>query len=147
MLLHLSVSHSVHRGGFLSVVTSCLAAWSHVPSGGSPCLWSHVPSGGLYLLVSLKETPQTETSLDRDPPDRDLPETPEQRPPWTETPLDRDPLYGKEWAVRILLECIIVTSVFALIYQCERAQVLSGNSGEIYYYGARLLNKLQITSQ
>ena len=31
------------------------------------------------------------------------------REPWTENPLpDRDPLYGKERAVRILLECILV---------------------------------------
>ena len=40
-------------------------------------------------------------------PDRDLPG--QRPPPWTETPsLDRDPLYGKERAVRILLECILV---------------------------------------
>ena len=32
VFLHLSVSHSVHEG----VLTSCLAAWSHVPSRGSP---------------------------------------------------------------------------------------------------------------
>ena len=44
-------------------VTSCLAAWSHVPSWGF-CLWSHVPSmgslfrgslsGGLCLRVSVQ---------------------------------------------------------------------------------------------
>ena len=57
MCLHLSVSHSVHRGkGSLYNVTSCLAAWPHVPSGGL-CLWSHVPSRG-----SLGGLP------DRDPP-------------------------------------------------------------------------------
>ena len=41
-------------------------------------------------------------------------ETPWTETPWRETPLDRDllgqrsPLYGKERAVRILLECILV---------------------------------------
>ena len=60
--------------------------------GEGLCLWSHVPSReSLSAGVSLTETP-----LDRDPLDRD---SPEQRPP---------PLYGKERAVRILLECILV---------------------------------------
>ena len=51
------------------------------------------------------------------PPDRDLPDRdPLDRDPWTEMPLDRDhldrdPLYGKERAVCILLECILVTKV------------------------------------
>ena len=31
--------------GGLYDVTSCLTAWSHVPSGGL-CAWSHVPSWG-----------------------------------------------------------------------------------------------------
>ena len=40
---------NVFRGVCLSMgclydVTSCLAAWSHVPSGGL-CPWSHIPSG------------------------------------------------------------------------------------------------------
>ena len=71
LFLHLSVSHSVHRGGgggSLYGVTSCLATWSHVPSRG-------FLSGGLS---------------DRDPPGQ------------------RSPLYGKERAVRILIECILV---------------------------------------
>ena len=33
-------------------VTSCLAAWSHVPSWGF-CLWSHVPSMGSLFRGSL----------------------------------------------------------------------------------------------
>ena len=45
------VCHSVHRGGSLYDVTSCLAAWSEVPSGGSlslvPCsFW-----GSLCLVL------------------------------------------------------------------------------------------------
>ena len=82
--------------GSLYDVTSCLAAWSHVPSGGL-CLWFHVPSGG---------------SLSRGG-------SPWQRLPWTETPLNRDhsPPYGKERAVRILLECILVSS---RIYVCTQ---------------------------
>ena len=70
MFLHLSVSHSVHRG------------------------------------VSLTETPLIETPRDRNPSG--------QRPHLNWDPLDRDPaldrdpLYGKERAVRILLECILV---------------------------------------
>ena len=41
-------------GGFLHDVTSCLAVWSHVPSGGV-CAWSHVPSrrGSLSRGVSV----------------------------------------------------------------------------------------------
>ena len=63
------VCHSVYSGrGSLYDVTSCLAAWSHVPSGRGLCLLSHVPSGGY----------------------------PWQRPPWTETPLDRDPHLDRE---------------------------------------------------
>ena len=49
-------------GGSLYDVTFCLAAWSHVPSGGISvsrpmflmgclCLWSHVPSGGRSLSL------------------------------------------------------------------------------------------------
>ena len=60
----------------------------------------------MYLHVSvcprgrgLIETPWTETPLTRDIPDRD--------------PQDRGPPYGKERAVRILLECILVFDVFS----------------------------------
>ena len=61
--------------------------------------------------------PSTETTLYRDHPRQRLPSTettldrdhPRQRPPSTETTLDRDPHpYGKERAVCILLECILV---------------------------------------
>ena len=63
MFLHLSVSHSVHRGEGISV-------WCHFLSGclvpcsfWGLCLWPHVPSGGsLSRGVSLTETP-----LGRDP--------------------------------------------------------------------------------
>ena len=43
MFLHMSVTVSK---GSLYDVSSCLAAWSHVPSGGL-YLWSHVSSRGL----------------------------------------------------------------------------------------------------
>ena len=48
------VSHSVQsgEGGSLYNVTFCLAAWSHVPSGGL-CLWSNVPSRGRSLSRDL----------------------------------------------------------------------------------------------
>ena len=52
------------------------------------------------------QRPQTESPLDRDPPG--------QRPTWTESPLYTDPLYGKERAVCILLECSLVFFVFIL---------------------------------
>ena len=58
------------------------------------------------------ETPRTETPMDRDPLDRDpLEKDPAvQRPPGQRPPGQRPlpPLYGKERAVRILLECILV---------------------------------------
>ena len=51
--------------------------------------------------VSLTETAWTKTPLNRNPPDRD---------PllWAETPWTLTPLYGKERALPILLECILV---------------------------------------
>ena len=62
----------------------------------------------------------TETPVDRDTPlDRDTLSTgtpPAQRPPWTETP------YGKEWAVRILLECILVLDIFNSVNQINAAR-------------------------
>ena len=54
LYFHRCVSHSVRGGGVLYDVTSCLAVWSHVPSGkGGLCAWSHVPSGGLCTGASL----------------------------------------------------------------------------------------------
>ena len=45
------VCHSVHRGESLYDVTSCLAAWSQVPSGGSLCLVPGSFSGSLCLVL------------------------------------------------------------------------------------------------
>ena len=94
---------NVFKGVCLATGVGDPCLWSHVPyRGGGLCLWFHVPSRGL--------------------PDRDLPglRPPRQRPnhlPWTE---DRDPspLYDKERAVCILLECILVSLIqthFALL--------------------------------
>ena len=98
MFLHLSVSHSV-QGGSLYDVTSCLAAWSHVPSGGGLCLWSHVPSrrglcpgGSLCLGVF---------SVQRSLSGREFLS-------------GRPPPYGEERAVRILLECFLLLSYFSM---------------------------------
>ena len=75
LLMSVILSTSGQRGGgSLYDVTSCLAAWSHVPSGGSLCLWSHVPLRGSLSKEGLP---------DRDPS--------RQRPPQTKNPLDRDP--------------------------------------------------------
>ena len=52
------------------------------------CLWSHVPSGGSLSLVPCSFWGVSVL-----------------RPP------DRDPTYGEERAVRILLECFLVTNV------------------------------------
>ena len=52
--------------------------------------------------VFLTETPPLRTETPRQRPSR-------QRPPWIETPL-----YGKEQAVHILLECILVTLVLSV---------------------------------
>ena len=65
------------------------------PAGQRPTetpLWTETPIR--------TETPVDRDPLDRDPLDRD-PRTPQTEiPPWTE-----NPPYGKERAVRILLEC------------------------------------------
>ena len=103
---------SVNRGGSLYDVTACLAAWSHVPSGGSLSMdvsawgvsvqgvsvWGvSVQGGGSVWGVSVWgvtvpiKTPQTET--------------PRQKPPT----LAETPLYCEERAVRILLECFLVS--------------------------------------
>ena len=72
------------------------------PSGQRPS-WTEMPS---RTETPWTEMPlRTETSLPGQRP-------PDQRPhPSTETPPDRDPAapYGKERAVRILLECILVS--------------------------------------
>ena len=100
MFLHLSVSHSVHREkGSLYNVTSCLAAWPHVPSGGSlslvPCSFQGVSGGSPRQRPPIDRDP-----FDRDPLDRDYPQT--------ETHRQRDLPFSKEWALHILLECILV---------------------------------------
>ena len=66
MFIHLSVI--LYTGGSLYDVSSCLAAWYHVPSGGVS-----VPSP-MFLLdgVSVRGRcpPLDRGSLDRDPPSR-----------------------------------------------------------------------------
>ena len=92
-----------------SVTSGSLSLWSHVISG-SLCFWSHVISGSLCFWchassgVSLTETLWTETSLDREPLDRDLLGQ-RQRPP------------HKERVVRILLECILVLNHFINVFR------------------------------
>ena len=97
MFLHLSVSHSVNRGGrglcmmslhvwlpgpiFLLEVESLSLAPCSLQV--DLCLWSHVPSWGVSLI---------ETPLNRDPLEKDAPG---QRPP-----LDRDPPY-RDWLMKL----------------------------------------------
>ena len=50
-VLNMSVILSTEERGSLYDVTSCLATWSHDPSGGL-CLWSHVPCRGGDLSVT-----------------------------------------------------------------------------------------------
>ena len=88
---------------------------------------------GLSFCPMGRGLPDRDAPLDRDPPGQRPPLDGDahwiENPPWTKTPTgrrcplvrdptpDRDPpwtespLYGKEWAVRILLECIIVFRV------------------------------------
>ena len=92
-----------------------LPAPMFLPDGGLR-LWSHVPSRGSLSGSPDRNSPWTENprqkppgqrTLDGDPQDRDL--------------LDREPSYGppplpdgKERAICILLECILVFYVFIL---------------------------------
>ena len=112
--------------GSLYNVTSCLVAWSHVPSAGFlslvPCSFQGVSvSGPMFLLGSLSRVVSlTKTPLDRDHPGRRPPiyRPPDRDCPWTETPPDRDSLDGKERVVRILLECILVLKLFRTTFVC-----------------------------
>ena len=89
------VCNSVHRGPLYDV-TSCLVAWSHVPSGGL-CPWSHVPSRGLCLGRHCPENPQ-------------------------KTHRHRDPTFKR--ALRILLECALVLCKF-VAYQIKSPNINS----------------------
>ena len=88
--------------GSLYDVTSCLTAWSYVPSWGL-CLWPHFPPG---VSPWQRPPPLDRDLLDSDPLDRVLLD----RDPQTETPWTVAISYGKEWVVRILLECILVSN-------------------------------------
>ena len=96
-----SILITTGEGGSPYDVTSCLDAWSHVPSRGSLSLVPCSFCWGLCLGRSLTETPTTESPLNRDSPKT---ETPPKRPPLGQrSPRERPPVrYG--WAVRILLE-------------------------------------------
>ena len=111
MFLHLSVSHSVHRGGLPLVQ-------------GDVCHthpWADTPRADISLA---RHSPWPDTPLlARHPP---LGQTPHlsQTPPWPDTPLGRHPLSNACWdtpplhsacwdmvnkpEVRIPLECILV---------------------------------------
>ena len=102
MFLHLSVSHSVNRGeGSPYDVTSCLAAWSNIPSGGRVSVsGSMFLAGGFLSLVSCSffgGLPDRDP-LNRDPLEKDAPG---QRPPSGQRPPDRDWLMklksGLQW--------------------------------------------------
>ena len=83
--------------GSLYNVTSCLAVWSDVPSGGL-CLWSHVPSGGGGLCpgrLSLGALHPGDLCLGVSVQGVSVRETPP---------------CGEEWVLRILLEGILVLS-------------------------------------
>ena len=87
MFLHLSVSRSVHRDRGSLYDVNFLSGYL------VPCSFQGVSVSGPMSLVfvqgvSLTETPQTET-----------------------------PLYGKERAARILLECILVSSNLRRIHE------------------------------
>ena len=119
------VYHCVHGWGSLYDATSCLAAWFLVPCGkGGLCAWSYVLSGGLCLGFCMMSLPiwlpgpmfllvgvsvNGSMFLPRGLcPGGSL----SGRPPG-----QRLPLYSKERAVRILLECFLVSkgsSVFRL---------------------------------
>ena len=83
-------------GGSPYDATSCLAAWSHVPSGGSlsqvPCSFLGVPVSGpmSWLQESLSPVPCSFWGVS----------------------LTETPLYDKEGVVRSLLECILVCQYF-----------------------------------
>ena len=91
------VCHAVHRGpgGSLYDVTSCLTAWSNVPSGGALCLWSHLSSGGNVCPGGGLCPSGVSVQGDLCPMGLCL-----------SVSFQGDPPYGEERAVRILLEAL-----------------------------------------
>ena len=110
--------------GSLHDVTSCLAAWSHVPSRGFlplvPCSFPGQTPGQRPPLLDrdlYTGTPWTETPLPhRDPPpDRHL---------LDRRPVHRIPPYGKECVVCILLECILVCEHVTYLVSSDRDTIM-----------------------
>ena len=110
--------------GSLHDVTSCLAAWSHVPSRGFLPL---VPCSFPGQTPGQRPPPPGQRPLHRDPLDRDPPST--QRPPPDRHLLDRRPVhrippYGKECVVCILLECILVCEHVTYLVSSDRDTIM-----------------------
>ena len=79
---------------------------------GDICLWSDIPFEGVSVQRPPGQRPPwTETPLDRDPLGQRPLRT--EIPPWTDTPWTETPTrYGKQRAVRILLESCFISLVY-----------------------------------
>ena len=111
-------SHSVNQNkrkifGFL---TFCIFVWGKVifsqmfvcPQGGQRPPGQRPPRQKPRGQRPLDWPPRTNTS----PGQRTPGQSPHrQRPPWTGTPWTEIPMYSKQQAVRILLECILVITI------------------------------------
>ena len=125
MFLHLSVSHSVHRGEGVCVDPLDADPWGWADAPGCrPLLDADPPRvGQTQLDADTNRGWAYPTGLGRSPLDADLPGL--GRPPWMQIPPDVDPSWmqtPRGWAdppnmvnkqaVCILLECILVIFAF-----------------------------------
>ena len=102
IFLHLSVIHSVHRGG----LPQCMLGYHHPPPPGSRPPWEQTPPH------PRDQNPQDQTPLEQTPP-----------PDQTPAPGSRLQHTVNERPVRILLECILVFNYFragSRDYEAER---------------------------
>ena len=99
----ISLIHFLFTTTFLSNIVTALKKFE-----AKQCFNSHLSFCPQREGVPVRGLP------DRGPLDRDTPPPPRtetllhKEPAGQRAPLDRDPPYGKEWAVHILLECILV---------------------------------------
>ena len=143
MFLHLSVSHSVHRGCLPQCMLGYIHPQADTPSQEQTTTRSRHPLRSRYPLGA--DTPQEQTPPgSRHPPRADTAreQTP---PPGADTPPSQCMLWdtGNKRAVRILLECILVDNLFSFVVDFVNvgSSHCQFNCGSSYRQGKRMGKK------